>query len=126
MNGNRGELCTVVNTVFGELSNSFIVNFCKVTDPIREPTERIMSKERPVSAQSRTAWAGDMDYGSGGARPDNNFEFGPRDEADLPSAMENEYGQKPARGERPKDQTQVAQPKSTGFCGKIGRGIRCE
>jgi hypothetical protein len=35
---------------------------------------------RPSSAQSRTAWG---DYGSGGhARPDNQFDFGPRDDPD--------------------------------------------
>ncbi|XP_033734192.1 polycystic kidney disease 2-like 1 protein isoform X2 [Pecten maximus] len=86
-----------------------------------------MPKERPVSAQSRTAWQDDLDFGSGHARPDNQFEFRAREDADLgsPVAMENEYGQKPnSRSDRGKEQTQVAKSKPSGFCGKIGRGIR--
>ncbi|OWF42403.1 polycystic kidney disease 2-like 1 protein isoform X1 [Mizuhopecten yessoensis] len=84
-----------------------------------------MPKERPTSAQSRTAWIDDMDtYGSGGhARPDSQFEFRAREDADLP--MENEFGQKPgSRSDRGKEQTQVARPKPVGIFGKIGRGIR--
>ncbi|XP_069123530.1 polycystin-2-like isoform X2 [Argopecten irradians] len=79
-----------------------------------------MPKERPVSAQSRTAWPGEMDFGSEG-------QFRAREDADIgsPVAMDNDYGQTPSRSDRGKEQNQVAKSKqNTGFCGKIGRGIR--
>lgn len=77
---------------------------------------------RPSSAQSRTAWG---DYGSGGhARPDNQFDFGPRDDPDLPSAMENDiYVEK----ENQRNEVSTTTPKkSTGCWSCFTSGIRCE
>jgi len=84
---------------------------------------------RPTSAQSRTAWGGNsMDYGGGHARPDNQFEFGPRGDPDLPTEMENEYMDKEKeRSREGQKSNQVAtNDKPTGCGGKILRGIRCK
>lgn len=80
---------------------------------------------RPTSAQSRTAWA-DMDnYGSSGAaRPDNQFEFGPRDDPDLPHAMENDTYM---NGDRRKNEVAVSDSKKSNSCVKKLCGcVRCK
>lgn len=77
---------------------------------------------RPTSAQSRTAWGTDMDSGYG--RPDNQFEFGPRDDPDLPVAMENDIYM-----DRDKGKNEVAPTKPTenqGCFTKFRKGVRCK
>lgn len=77
---------------------------------------------RPTSAQSRMAWGTDMDSGYG--RPDNQFEFGPRDDPDLPVAMENDIYM-----DRDKGKNEVAPTKPTenqGCFTKFRKGVRCK
>lgn len=89
------------------------------------------SRERTSSAQSRTAWGNDLDgYGAGGGhgRPDNQFDFGPRDDPDLPQAMEND-GYMDKERDNNKGNKSVDGPskkKKPGCLAKIGRGIRCK
>lgn len=75
-------------------------------------------KERPTSAQSRTAWGNDDGYGS---RPDSQFDFGPRDEPEL-TMVDDDF----VDGDK---KTVVAKKSSEPhpgiFC-RIGRGIRCK
>lgn len=81
---------------------------------------------RPSSAQSRQAWGLDP-YASGGhARPDNQFDFGgPRDDPDLPSAMENDM----YADSEPKRNNDVSPttPKKSGGCWScFTSGLRCK
>lgn len=77
---------------------------------------------RPSSGQ-RTAW--DDPYGTGGhARPDQ-FDFGgPRDDPDLPSAMENDI----YHDNNVKRNNEVANPpkKSGGCWSCFTSGLRCK
>ncbi|KAL4239712.1 TRP-like ion channel Pkd2 [Mactra antiquata] len=84
-----------------------------------------MSKARPTSAQSRTAWG---DYG-GHARPDSQFDFGPdgiRDDPDLsPTAMEDDSVYDKGKGKAPASSAVSKKSNSNKGClGKIGGGIR--
>lgn len=77
---------------------------------------------RPTSAQSRTAWE-DMDSGYG--RPDNQFEFGPRDDPDLPVAMENDIYMDRDKGKN--DQVATTKPAEKQGCfTKFRKGVRCK
>ncbi|XP_022315229.1 polycystin-2-like protein 1 isoform X1 [Crassostrea virginica] len=75
---------------------------------------------RPTSAQSRTAW-GDMDSGYG--RPDNQFEFGPRDDPDLPVAMENDIYMDRDKGKNEVATTKLPTEKQGCFT-RFGKGVR--
>jgi len=86
------------------------------------------AKNRPPSAQSRTAWGA---YGH--ARPDNQFDFGQdgiRDDADLtPTAMEDDSVY--MSGDKNKGKTSAVATTSSNkqkkSCfGKFGSAVRCK